>query len=150
MALSHSPSENQSQAETQKILSQEAQSRINIVATNAIAILDKDTDLAIQKTFLEMISGNLRDPENIMKIQNWLYKARDARLEEPGANRLDILNRFSQFMNGFAQNTAHMQRDIAWSNDIQLLTRNADQKTQQVKDTYARILNENHSEIQAA
>ncbi len=71
MTLSNTLSES-SQLMTEQVLDQDARLRASTVASEAIAILDKNPDaqLAIQKTFQEMVSGNLRDPENIRKIQD--------------------------------------------------------------------------------
>lgn len=87
-------------------LSTEARNRFNTVAQSVISVLDKNTDAqsAIKKLFGEMISNNLRDPENIAKIQDGLYEARDARLQEASPNeRLPILTSFSNFMTQFTQ-----------------------------------------------
>ena len=72
----------------------------------AIDLLEKNPDnkSAISKLFGEMVSNNLRDPENIGKIQDGLYTARDARLKNANPNeRLSILESFSVFMTHFTQ-----------------------------------------------
>lgn len=139
--------ENQSQAETSRLLWKEAQARVNIVATQALDILDKNPDakLAIQKTFQDMISGNLRDPENIRKIQNWLYEARDARLANiDPSKKLSTLESFSRFMKGFTEQIAMLNRDIPLSNNLNLLTNATNTKIDQVKSTYAWIITNDH------
>lgn len=63
-----------------------------------------DAQSAIQNLFGEMISKNLRDPQNIAKIQDGLYEARDERLSQASpTERLDILESFSTFMAKFTQ-----------------------------------------------
>lgn len=93
MALSQVPSDI-IEANQKLELSGEARNRVNIVAQSAIDLLEKNPDnkSAISKLFGEMVSNNLRDPENIGKIQDGLYTARDARLKNANPNeRLSIL-----------------------------------------------------------
>ena len=105
MALTSAPSGISENPET-KELTNEAQKRVDTVAKNAVAVLDKNLDAqsAISKLFGEMVSNNLRDPKNIAKIQDGLYGARDERLSQASpTERLDILESFSTFMAKFTQ-----------------------------------------------
>jgi hypothetical protein len=71
MSLSNTPSEVQDQEISSTELTAEAQDRVNIVATQAIDILDKNPDgqRAVRDMFDKMIAGNMRDPENVFKLQ---------------------------------------------------------------------------------
>jgi hypothetical protein len=128
-------------------LSNESQAKVDTIARNAVAVLDKNPDAqsAIANLFGEMVSKNLRNPENITKIQNGLYEARDSRLA--GANpseRLSILEWFSKFMEKFTQWIAQMNRDVGLSNDANQLKSWSDMKISQVQSTYAQILTNSH------
>lgn len=122
------------------------------VADAAIAILqdNPEGEKAIQKTFEEMISKKLRDPRDIMAIQEQLYAARDRRLVdiEP-SKRLGALQAFSKFMERFSQNAAYMNRDIWWSDDMNAIRNINAAQVAWVKTTYAWII-KNHHPTQAA
>ncbi|MBC7503379.1 hypothetical protein H7169_00195 [Candidatus Gracilibacteria bacterium] len=128
-------------------LGAEAQSRINHVTTSALAILEGslDTALAVKKLFGTMVSDNLRNPENIAKIQDGLYEARDVRLAKANPNeRLAILESFSEFMKNFTEGIALMNRDIGLSNQAHVLANASDAKMNQVRSTYQQILANTH------
>lgn len=147
MTLSQSPSAAPEQINNSKELSTEAQERVNLVANQAIDVLENnpDTNQAVQDLFQKMSLENMRNPENIIKLQQGLYEARDARLASiPSSERLSALKSFSRFMETLTQNIAYMQRDINWSNEANNLKLASTQKTQQVQDTYRRILDQNH------
>ncbi len=128
-------------------LSSEAQARVDTVAKNAVAVLDKNLDAqsAIANLFGEMVAKNLRDPENIAKIQDGLYEARDERLSHATpSERLSILESFSEFIERFTQWIAQMHRDIDLSNEANTLKDGSSKKIAQVQSTYAQILANNH------
>lgn len=128
-------------------LSPDAIKRTEVVANEAIAILDSNPDarIALQKTFQDMITGNLRDPANIASIQDWLYTAHEARLSSvKPMERLVELQRFSEFMAGFTENIAQMYRDVSLSNAAKKLWQESETKIAQVKSTYANIISSNH------
>lgn len=92
-----------------------------------------------------MVSDNLRNPENIAKIQDWLYEARDVRLAKANPNeRLAILESFSEFMKNFTEWIALMNRDIWLSNQAHALANASDAKMNQVRSTYQQILANTH------
>ncbi len=146
MALAAAPSGIYESQETIQ-LSTDAQSRVDAVAKNAIMVLDTNSDdqSVVRDLFGEMIAKNLRDPENIAKIQNGLYEARDTRLAQATPNeKLPILESFSTFMAQFTQWIAQMNRDISLSNQAKTLKNGSDIKIAQVQATYAQILANNH------
>lgn len=71
MSLSNTPSEVQDSNLNNTELAPESQNRVNAVATQAIDILDKNPDgqKAVRDMFDKMIAGNMRDPENVFKLQ---------------------------------------------------------------------------------
>ena len=128
-------------------LSTEAQARVDTVAKNAVEVLDKNLDAqsAISQLFGEMVSKNLREPENIAKIQDGLYEARDERLSHASpSERLSILESFSEFIERFTQWIAQMNRDVGLSNEANALKSWSDAKMTQVQATYNTILKNNH------
>lgn len=66
MTLAQSPSGISEDQEAIK-LSTEAQARVDVVARNAISVLDKNLDAqnAIKNLFGKMVTENLRDPESV-------------------------------------------------------------------------------------
>jgi hypothetical protein len=58
--------------------------------------------------------------------------------------RLPALQKFSEFMRGFTENIAHMQRDIAWSNESNAITNASNEKIKGVQNTYAQIITGSH------
>ncbi|MBC7498640.1 hypothetical protein H7170_03300 [Candidatus Gracilibacteria bacterium] len=146
MTLAQSPSEI-SEDQKEVILTNEAQARVNAVGDSAISLLDTNPDAksVIANLFGEMIANNLRDPENVTKIQDGLYDARDQRLSHATlGERLSILESFSKFMTQFTQGIAQMNRDVGLSNEANALKSGSDIKISQVQSTYAQILANNH------
>ena len=142
------PNNSLSEFPSQKLeLSSEALNRATKVANTAIDILTQHPEgqEAVENTFSQMISEKLRDPGDVMAIQEQLYAARDARLAgmEP-SKRLGALEAFSRFMEQFSQNAAYMNRDIWWSNDMNAIRDNNTAQVAWVKATYAWIIKDHH------
>lgn len=153
MSLSNTPSEVQDSKIDSTELNLEAQNRVNIVATQAIDILDKNPDgqKAVRDMFDKMIAGNMRDPENVFKLQKWLYEARDARLAMMKPfERLGALQSFSRFMERFTEQLARINGSIQLSNEARAINSATQAKMDAVKATYAQVFENAHPQNNAA
>lgn len=153
MSLSSTPSEAVDQQINSKELPIEAQNRVTAVANQAIEILDRNPDAkeAVRDLFNKMIAGNMRDPENVFKLQKGLFDARDARLADmKPSEKLGALKSFSQFMERFTEQLARINGSIPLSNEARAITAATHAKIQNVKATYAGVLSSNHPDTQSA
>jgi hypothetical protein len=151
MSLSNTPSEVQKPQINVSELSIESQNRVNAVATQAIDILDKNPDgqKAVRDMFDKMIAGNMRDPENVFKLQKWLYEARDARLAMMKPfERLWALTAFSSFMGRFTEQLARINGSIQLSNEARDINSATRAKMDAVKATYAQVFENAHPETE--
>jgi hypothetical protein len=147
MANLSTPSEGVEQQTNNKELTIDTQNRVTAVANQAIEILDRNPDAkeAVKDLFNKMIAGNMRDPENVFKLQKWLFDARDARLADmKPSEKLGALKSFSQFMERFTEQLARINGSIPLSNEAHAITAATQAKIENVKATYAGVLSNNH------
>lgn len=130
---------------SEKTLSSEAQNRVNTVVNAALKIIETTPGLwsALQDTFNKMVDHNMRNPEDIQKLLDWLYsthRQNTAKLDP--SQRLNGEESFTQFIEWFSQNVAYMQRNIGWSDDLNERKNTFDEKKKSITGTYASLIND--------
>lgn len=124
-------------------LSPEAQLRVDTVVNSALKILESTPEIwnAIQETFDKMVAHNMRDPENIKTLLDWLYEKHKEHTKDLTPNqKLVAENSFTKFVEAFSQNIAYMHRDVNWSNELNAIKNTFEKKRESIQLTYNKIL----------
>lgn len=124
-------------------LSSEAQLRVDTVVNSALKILESTPEIwnAIQETFNKMVTHNMRDPENIKTLLDWLYeKHKEHTKNLTPDQKLVAENSFTKFVEAFSQNIAYMHRDVNWSNELNAIKNTFEAKRKSIQLTYNNLL----------
>ena len=66
-----------------------------------------------------MVDHNMRNPESVQKLLDGLYEKHKEHTKDLDPNQKLVAEKsFTQFIEVFSQNLAHMHRDIDWSNEL--------------------------------
>ena len=147
MTLSNSADIQKDQIPEEKKLSSEAQARVDATVNAALKILESTPDMKekLQTMFDAMVNKNLRDPENIKKIQDGLFTSHEERIKDLNHEQKKIANdNFTNFLEKFSHNLAYMHRDINWDNEINAIKEQYEQKKNSVQSQYATIIHDDH------
>lgn len=136
------PSESISNIATEVKLSPEARSRAEAAAESAIYALEKDphNTIAVQELFRDLVTQNMRNPEQVLAIQEALYAKHEKHMEDIPANqKLWAEQQFTAFMQEFSANLAHMHRDINWLTALNGAEDRYNNKANSLQKTYANL-----------
>ncbi len=139
MTFSQSPSAAPEQIDNTTELSTEAQARVDATVNAALKILESTPEMKelLQSMFDKLVQQNLRDPDKIKAIQDWLYESHTEHIKELNPEQKKIANEsFTEFMEKFSHNLAYMHRDIHWDNELVAIQKQYQAKSTSLKNTY--------------